>query len=94
MPKFIAELEQGSGCQCVKLAFYKYSHMGVYIESRRGTGAWEFLAIDTESPYMDERPLLVAAHARGARIPDALLGQRHAEWRLDRCGEGDGVAVS
>jgi hypothetical protein len=60
VPKFIIEMLQGNGCQCVKLTFYKYTHMGVYIESRRGTGAWEFLAIDTESPYEDERPLLVA----------------------------------
>jgi hypothetical protein len=60
LPKFSADLLQGTGCQCVKLTFAKYGHMGVYIESRRSTGAWEFLAIDTESPYMDERPLLVA----------------------------------
>jgi hypothetical protein len=59
LPKFSADLLQGAGCQCVKLTFAKYGHMGVYIESRRGTGAWEFQAIDTESPYMDERPLLV-----------------------------------
>ena len=59
LPKFSADLLQGAGCQCVKLSFAKYGHMGVYIESRRGTGAWEFQAIDTESPYEDERPLLV-----------------------------------
>lgn len=59
-PKFSIAPEQGDGCQCVKLGFFKYSHMGVHIEGRRGAGAWEFLAIDTESPYMDERPLLVA----------------------------------
>jgi len=60
LPKFSADLLQGGGCQCMKLTFYKYTHMGVYIESRRGTGASEFLGIDTESPYEDERPLLVA----------------------------------
>jgi len=43
-----------------RLAFIKHGHMGVYIESRRGTGDWEFLAIETNSPYNDERPLLVA----------------------------------
>ena len=59
-PRFLTELLQGSGCQCVKLTLYKYTHMGVYIESRRGGGAWEFLAIDTESPYLDERTLLAA----------------------------------
>jgi hypothetical protein len=47
LPKFSAELLQGGGGQCVKLSFYKYNHMGVYIESRRGKGAWDFLAIDT-----------------------------------------------
>ena len=41
--------------------------MGVY-ESRRGAGVWEFLAIDTESPYMDERQLLGAGHPRRASI--------------------------
>lgn len=59
MPKFLTELLQGPGCQCVKLTFYKYTHMGVYIEGRRGPGGWELLAIDTESPFLDERPLLV-----------------------------------
>jgi hypothetical protein len=93
LPKFSAELLQGAGCQCVKLTFAKYGHMGVYIESRRGTGAWEFLAIDTESPYIDERPLLVAGTTRSPRIPHALLGQRHPERRLDRCGEGDRESV-
>ncbi len=34
--------------------------MGVYIEGRSGTGAWEFLAIDTENPCIDERPPLAA----------------------------------
>lgn len=33
LPKFSADLLQGGACQCVKLTFYKYNHMGVYIES-------------------------------------------------------------
>jgi hypothetical protein len=58
-PRFTLKLEQGQGCQCVRITFYKYTHMGVYIESRRGAaGVWEMLTIDTESPYLDERPLL------------------------------------
>jgi hypothetical protein len=60
-PKFLTSLLQGDGQQSVSFTFYKYGHQGVYIESRRGpNGVWEFLAIDTESPYVDERPLLVA----------------------------------
>jgi hypothetical protein len=61
VPKFATTSEQGADCQCVKSIFYKCTHMRVYIESRRGTGAWEFIGIDTESPYMDERPLLLAS---------------------------------
>jgi hypothetical protein len=58
VPKFTPEALPGIGVQVVRLTFFKYTHMGVYIESRRGTGAWEFLGIDTVSPYMDERALL------------------------------------
>ena len=58
VPKFTAEVLQGMGSQMVKLVFFKYTHGGVWIECRRNGGAWEFLGIDTESPYMDERALL------------------------------------
>jgi hypothetical protein len=82
LPKFSAELVQGAGCQCVKLTFYKYNHMGVYIESRRGTGAWEFQAIDTENPYMDERPLLVAGspEVREFRMRFWYKGTPNGDW--------------
>ena len=29
-------VEQGAGCECVKISFVKYGHQGVHIESRRG----------------------------------------------------------
>jgi hypothetical protein len=82
VPKFITEMLQGSGCQCVKLTFYKYNHMGVYIESRRGTGAWEFQAIDTENPYMDERPLFVAGtpEVREYRMRFWDKGTPNGDW--------------
>ncbi|MCG3146572.1 MAG: hypothetical protein PCFJNLEI_00003 [Verrucomicrobiae bacterium] len=50
-------LVQGTGQKAVRADFKKNGHMGVYIECKRGTGDWEFLAIDTESPYLDDRPL-------------------------------------
>ena len=60
-PGLRAEAVQGTGCQCVRLPFQKWSHMGVILESRHGAGgAFETQAIDTESPYLDERPLLAA----------------------------------
>ena len=82
LPKFLTELMQGAGCQCVKLTFYKYTHMGVHIEGRRGTGAWEFLGVDTESPYMDERPLLVAGvpEVREYRMRFWDKGTANGDW--------------
>lgn len=60
VPEFTLIQERGEGCQCVKIRFYKYGHKGVVVFSRRAGGAWEMLGIDLASPYMDERPLLVA----------------------------------
>jgi hypothetical protein len=82
LPKFSADLVQGAGCQCVKLTFSKYGHMGVYIEGKRGTGIWELLGIDTESPYMDERPLLVAGapEVREYRMRFWDKGTPNGDW--------------
>ena len=84
LPKFLAELLQGTGCQSVKLGFFKYGHQGVYIESRRGApdAPFAFLAIDTESPYMDERPLLVAGQpeVREYRMRFWDKGTPNGDW--------------
>jgi hypothetical protein len=81
-PKFTGKSEQGDGCECVRLSFAKYSHMGVYIESRRGTGAWEFIGIDTESPYQDERELLTAGQpeVREYRMRFWDKGTPNGDW--------------
>jgi hypothetical protein len=60
VPEFTLKVERGGGCECVKIVFKKFGRQGVVIYSRRGGGAWEMLAIDLASPYLDERPLLVA----------------------------------
>lgn len=82
LPKFKATVEQGAGCQCVKMIFYKYTHMGVFLESRRGSGIWEFLAIDTESPYIDDRPLAVAGQpeVREYRMRFWDKGTPNGDW--------------
>lgn len=61
-PEFTAQTEraESGACECVRLAFKKFGHQAVLIESRRGTGGWEMLGIDLASPYLDARPLLVA----------------------------------
>ena len=82
LPKFSADLLQGMGCQCVKLTFYKYTHMGVYLEGRRAAGSWELLGIDTESPYLDERPLLAAGapEVREYRMRFWDKGTPNGDW--------------
>lgn len=52
-PEFKLKVEQGSACQCARIDFTKFGHQGVWIESRRNGGAWEFLAVDSEKPYID-----------------------------------------
>ena len=59
-PQFTLTVEQGVGSQMVRVKFTKAGHMGVAIHSRRGTGDWVLLGIDTSSPYLDERPLAAA----------------------------------
>ena len=53
----------GETNEVVVIRFKKFGHQGVWIESRRNNGPWEFLAIDTSSPNTDTRPLLVAGQA-------------------------------
>lgn len=60
LPEFTLKQERAEGCQCVKVSFKKFGRQGVVIWCRRGGGAWEMLGIDLNTPYLDERPLLVA----------------------------------
>jgi hypothetical protein len=60
VPTFTLKVERGETCEVVKVTFRKYGRPGVAIYCRRGGGAWELLAIDLASPYLDARPLLVA----------------------------------
>ena len=73
---------QGTGCQCVRLPFQKWSHQEVTIESRRGGSNFDQLAIDTESPYLDERPLLVvtAPEVREYRARYWDKGTPNGDW--------------
>jgi len=59
-PKFSLNVGQGADCQCVAIPFTKYTHEGVVIQSRRGTGDWETIATTTARSFTDERALLVA----------------------------------
>lgn len=62
-PRISLSLNQIPAQQQVLLKFFKDGHAGIWIESRRGGGNWEFVAIATQSPYTDTRPLLNPSQA-------------------------------
>jgi len=81
-PRFKVEVFRSTESEAARLSFFKDGHMGMWIESRRGTGDWGFLAIDTESPYLDERPLLnpTQPETREYRLRPWDDGQPNGEW--------------
>jgi len=81
-PDFTAAPETGATHQVVRINFTKYGHDGVWIESRRGGGNWEFLAIDTVKPYIDDRPLLTpgTAETREYRLRWWDKGEANGDW--------------
>ena len=81
-PVIKAKLVDGAENQAVNLGFLKNGHMGVLIESQRGEGAMEFLAIDTEVPYHDDRPLQAAGvpEVRQYRMRYWDKGTPNGDW--------------
>lgn len=62
-PRVTATVIDGPEHQVVRLKFIKEGNEGVHGESQRGDGGWEFLAMSTKSPLIDDRPLLVPGQA-------------------------------
>lgn len=84
MPTFTTKVQAGTGNQQVALDFIKHRHTGVYIESSRHGGAWEALATDTNSPYIDNRALLTAGtpEVRQYRMRYWDKGAAIGDWSL------------
>jgi hypothetical protein len=81
-PRISLSINQTPAMQDVLVKFFKDGHEGIWLESRRGTGAWEFLSISTKSPYTDSRALLNPAQAevREYRAMFWDAGQPNGEW--------------
>jgi hypothetical protein len=81
-PPLTCKLVEGQTNQAVNLGFRKNKHMGVYIESQRGAGPLAYLAIATQSPYHDDRPLLVAGtpEVRQYRLRYWDKGHANGDW--------------
>jgi hypothetical protein len=81
-PEVSIGVQMGAACQCAAIGFTKYGHDGVWIECRRNGGDWEYLAIWTQKPYIDERPLLdgATAETREYRLRWWDKGQANGEW--------------
>ncbi|MDZ4401109.1 hypothetical protein [Prosthecobacter sp.] len=82
VPRISLLLNQVPEQQQVLLKFFKDGHQGLWIESRRNGGAWEFLTISTKSPHIDTRALLVAnqAEVREYRAMFWDAGQPNGDW--------------
>ncbi|MBE7498633.1 MAG: hypothetical protein HS117_27150 [Verrucomicrobiaceae bacterium] len=82
VPRLTLMLNQVPAQQQVLAKFFKDGHEGIWLESRRGNGAWEFLIISTKSPYIDTRPLLVPGQAevREYRAMFWDAGQPNGDW--------------
>lgn len=59
-PRLTVLVIQGSLNEAGRIKFFKDGHMGIWLECRRNGGAWEYLTATPKSPYIDDRPLLVA----------------------------------
>ncbi len=81
-PRIFLSLDQTPTMQQVVVKFFKDRHEGIWLESRRGTGPWEFIIVSSQSPYTDSRPLLVAGQAevREYRAMFWDKGQASGEW--------------
>lgn len=81
-PRITLATLQTPTMQQVLVKFFKDKHDGVWLESRRGTGDWEFLNIATTSPYKDTRELLVpgVAEVREYRAMFWDNGVPSGEW--------------
>ena len=81
-PRISLSINQTPAMQEVLVKFFKDGHEGIWLESRRGAGAWEFVSISTKSPYTDTRALLNPAQAevREYRAMFWDSGQPNGDW--------------
>lgn len=82
VPAFSVKVQDGTLQQSALIKFVKFGHDGVYIESRVNGGAWEFLSIDTKTPYLDDEPLHVAhtPETREYRMRFWDAGEANGDW--------------
>jgi len=62
-PRIFLTAIPGVTFEYARVKFFKDGHEYVVLECRRGSGDWEQLVQSNKSPYIDDRPLLVANQA-------------------------------
>lgn len=82
VPTFKIKVLPGSPNQKVAIRSSKHDHDGAYIESRRGDGDWEKLAVSMKHLFEDERPLLVSGQPelRDYRLRFWDNGKPNGDW--------------
>ena len=81
-PRLTVSAIAGDEHERARLKFYKDGHEYVQFQSRRGGGGWEDIGMSDKSPYIDDRPLLVATQAevREYRARFFDHGQPTGDW--------------
>ena len=82
VPEYTLTGELGPHGPRVRIDYKKYSHDGVWIESRVNGSDWVFLAVTTVKPYYDERPNANgnAHETREYRMRWWDKSEPHGEW--------------
>jgi hypothetical protein len=62
-PRITVAAIPGDAHEYARVKYFKDGHEALQIQGRRGGGNWEDLAMSYKSPFIDERPLLVAGQA-------------------------------
>jgi len=67
-PRITVTAISGDTFQYARCKFIKDGHQNVEFQGRRGNGDWEELGLSNKSPFIDDRPLLVANQAEVREI--------------------------
>lgn len=81
-PTITMQLVRGPELMEVHIAYKKYGHACLVLESKVSTGEWTFLALTDSPPYIDSRPLQVAniPEIRSYRARWWDKNEAHGDW--------------
>jgi len=81
-PRITVTAIPGDTHQRGRIKFFKDGHSNLQFESRRGTGDWEPIGLSDQSPFIDDRPLLVPGQAEVREMRSRFFdhGAPSSDW--------------